>query len=100
MLRLCRGKGVRPRNHRGPEWEGHRPVRLLSGLGRRPGLLSERTCSPDRFHPSPCFCDCPQALCSGKSVSECLRSVCVYVCACVRGAGGQGRGGALALGPI
>lgn len=31
--------------------KGHRPVWLLPGLGRRPGLLSERTCSLDRFHP-------------------------------------------------
>ena len=79
--------------------KGHRSIWLLSGLGRRPGLLSERKCSPDRFH--------PLALLLGLPAGSVLRNihlrvftesmcVCVYVCS----AGGRGRGAALALGPI
>ncbi|KAJ8797541.1 hypothetical protein J1605_017273 [Eschrichtius robustus] len=47
-------QGVRVSGHAAIEAQngkGHPSVWLLSGLGRRPGLLSERKCSPDRFHP-------------------------------------------------
>ena len=73
--------------------KGHRPVRLLSGLGRRPGLLSERKCSPDGFH--------PLALLLGLPTGSVLREihlrvfvgcVCRAVGACAAQVGGDGEG--------